>query len=632
MCGIAACFGRGELNEAVLLEALHHRGPDARGAWRTALSGGTRLQLLHTRLKVLDLTEAAAQPMMLRRAAAKNQDLVVVFNGEIYNYRELRAELKNCGHEFRSTGDTEVLLHAYAEWGEGAFARFDGMFALALYDGPRRRLVLARDHAGIKPLYHARTKEGGLLFASEVRAIVRSGQWLGGVDREGVADLLQFGSLQEPRTVWEGIRAFPPGHWGYVRLDEGAPAALQVQPYWLPEAIDLASGSSGADWVEEHDAILRATVAEQLVSDVPLGVYLSGGIDSTLLTELAADAGGRGRISAFTLAGAATENDEAELAASAAKRAGVAHQVVHLTPGNLAVWVRDGLAAMDQPSADGINTYLVSRASRQAGLVVALGGTGADELHGAYGHARTLARLQAALRTAGPLRGAGTRAAAGALRWRRGTVAGERLALLCAAAPISWRMAYERRRYFTPRERAVVWPGGLGVDPRWSPPFTTEPVFFSRGLREQVRLAEVRGYLLNTLLRDADWATMANQQELRVPFLGRRYVECVLRAPEAATAQKGAVKKPRLTALLSAESRRVAELPKRGFVLNYVDLLLGPQREEFAAAAARLNRDLGFAIEVESALGRLTRERSGNYSRRLWSLLALGGYLERFAA
>lgn len=550
--------------------------------------------------------------------------VVLSYNGEIYNYRELRAELAALGHAFRSSGDTEVLLRGYAEWGEAVFAKLDGLFALAIFDAARARLVLARDHAGIKPLYHARTDDGGLLFASEIRAITGSGIWSGGVDPEGVADFLQFGSLQEPRTIWEGIRAFPPGHWGYVRLDEGAPAALQLRPYWLPEQIELSAGAGSSAWREQHDAILRATVGEQLASDVPLGVYLSGGIDSTLLTELAADAGGRGRISAFTLGGAATENDEAQLAAAAATRAGVEHKVVNLGADELTAWVRDGLAAMDQPSADGINTFLVSRASRRAGLVVALGGTGADELHGAYGHAKSLARLHALLGAAGPLRGAAVAAAVGAARLRQGAVAGDRLRALCAEAPSAWRMAYERRRFFTAGQRAELWPAGAEVRPRWFPPFAAENDFLSRGVREQVRLTELRGYLLNTLLRDADWATMANQQELRVPFLGRRYMECVLRAPESATARNGAEKKPRLAALLSPESRRIAHLPKRGFTLNYTGLLLGPLRTEFGDAAATLNRALGFTVDPGVALGALERERSGKYSRRLWALLALG--------
>ena len=645
MCGIAGYFGPGEVNEAGMLALIRHRGPDASGAWRTALPGGTRLQLLHARLKIIDLSEAAAQPMRLRAerpcginrgvaewagekppgGADDGDALVLGFNGEIYNFGELRVQLVAAGHRFRGKGDTEVLLRGYAEWGEGVFGRLDGMFALAIFDGPRRRLVLARDHLGIKPLYHARARDGGLVFASEVRAITGSGLCSHRIDKVAMADYLRFGSCQEPRTIAEGVRALPPGHFATLPLGEGSPAALVARPFWLPERIDIDHGLDEKEWAEQHRACLAETVREQMVSDVPLGVFLSGGIDSTLLMELAA-AAGKERVVAFTLAGKMTEHDEGAVAMESARQAGVHHLLVQLNEEETAVWVRDELAAMDQPSSDGMNTYLVSRAARQKGLVAVLAGTGADELHGVYGHAKTLARLIRAVEAAGPLRVPLAKLAAGALRCSGRAVQADRLAGMLAAVPSTWQVDQEKRRFFTPAQMAKLWPAGAGVGAGWSPPFADRDEFLSCGVREQIRLSEIRGYLLNTLLRDCDWATMANHQELRVPFLGRRYLECVLRAPERTTAARGG-QKPQLTAMLSPAARRLAALPKRGFTMDYAGWLGGPLKAEFIGAAEVLRERAGFSIDASARLAALRETGSQKESRRLWALLALGRYL-----
>ena len=641
MCGIAGYFGTGRLNVAQIIGRLRHRGPDGAGVWGVALTQGTQLQLIHTRLSILDLSDAGAQPMGLvgdvasgpRQAHAmgpKGMDasaslmVVLSFNGEIFNYRELRAELVALGHTFRSSGDTEVLLRGYAEWGGAVFAKLDGIFAVGIYDAAKQRLVLVRDHAGIKPLYFARTHDGGILFASEVRAIASSELWHGDIDRDAVADFLRLGSIQEPRTIWQGIQAFPPGHFGIVELGDGPSAGLSIAPYWLPEAVPVRAADAGA-WGAEHAALLRRTVAEQLASDVPIGVFLSSGVDSTLLLEMAAAEGG-GRVTAFTVGGAATEANEAEIAAENAKRVGVRHTTVCLSETELGQWTLDGLGAMDQPSADGINTYLVSRAARQAGLVVALGGAGADELHGAYGYGRRLSRIAAIAKAAGPLWSPVSGLAVSAMRWRSGAIPAERLRLLLGSVDSIGELVCERRRFFVPSQIRSLWPAaGIGGVRRACGVRNESAA--KLGLREQVRIAEIRGYLLNTLMRDSDWATMANSQELRVPFLGRRYMEFILSAPQAYTADHDGVAKPRLRALLSPEARRLTSLPKRGFVLNYVDLLLGPMREPFIVAARALNQRLEVTVNPETMLKELEVNRSGRYSRRLWALLALGSYL-----
>jgi asparagine synthase (glutamine-hydrolysing) len=629
MCGIAGYLGSQRFDPTPWLGALAHRGPDAQGAWSAPAGDGRTMHFAHTRLKILDLTEAGAQPMVLERGGAT---YALCFNGEIYNYRELRAELAASGWEFRSTGDTEVLLKGYAEWGSGVFAKCDGMFAVAVFDGARRRLVLARDHAGIKPFYVARTKDGGLAFASEVRALVRSGMVGRDLDRAAVADYLRLGSFQEPATVFEAVRAFPAGAHCEISLETGVSLPdtrrLPVARFWAPEAFSTAPAGGARDWAAGHASLLRDTVREQLVSDVPVGVFLSGGLDSTVLIEqLAGD--DRERVTAFTLGGEVTTNDEVDIAARSAANLGVRHTAVRLASGELAGWVGDGLDAMDQPSYDGINTYLVSRASRAAELVVVLSGTGADEMHGAYGHAAQLSRFIKLVSTLGPLGKPVGSLAGEVLGWGRGEVAGERLQEMVAAVPDAWKVLLEKRRFLTPSRIRALWPdcpaGGMPA------PALDLAKLSALDTAAQVTAAEIAGYLRNTLLRDCDWATMASHQELRVPYLGRRYMEFLLAAPAAVKAPGDGLGKPLLASLLSPANRELVSLPKRGFLLNYHELLLGRFREEFAAACAALRDTLGFTVDpgAPGLLAGLPGPDTGKHAVRLWALLALGRFLAR---
>jgi asparagine synthase (glutamine-hydrolysing) len=250
---------------------------------------------------------------------------VIAFNGEIFNYRSLRAGLGGQA-AFNSTGDTEVLLRGLAARGTAFFAELDGMFAVLLYDPRARRLIVARDPLGIKPLYYARTRAGGWIFASEVRAILQSGVWAGGLHAEGVLDYLRFGCLQEPDTLFSGIHAFPAGHFGVISAD--TPERMRTESFWPIEKIMQTpppSGEVGA-W---HADVWRETMNEHLDADVKTGVFLSAGMDSTAILE-AIPKTDRERVTAFTLAGELTSTDEGALAARTASNLGVGHQIVRL--------------------------------------------------------------------------------------------------------------------------------------------------------------------------------------------------------------------------------------------------------------------------------------------------------------
>jgi asparagine synthase (glutamine-hydrolysing) len=643
MCGIAGYFGPGLFDPNPFLMTLAHRGPDAAGVWSSGEIDGNHVYLVHTRLAILDLTDAGNQPMQLRRAteggwqtvpgragAASGHDrsgYAVAYNGEIYNFADLRKELQALGHCFTSTGDTEVLLRGYAEWGRGIFAKLDGIFAVLIYDGPAGRLVAARDHLGIKPLYYARGLDGGLVFASQVRTIAGSGRWKGGVSRTALLDYLRFGSYQEPATVFSGISAVEPGCVAWLELAESSPGLLRSERYWSMAPVSPLANAR--DWKSEHSALLRDTVREQLVADVPVGVFLSGGIDSTLLLEIAAGEA-RDRLTAFTVGGELTTHNETEIAARTAANLGVKHKLVHLTRNAQEEWTRLALLAMDQPSCDGVNTYVVSRASREAGLVVALGGSGADEFHGAYGYAASLSRLSRGFRATGFLAGPSARLAAWIVGLRYGDISKERLELMLAQAATPWRLAQEKRRFFTSTQIASFWPESSQIPHRWQSPLTDELALEALPAETQITLVEACGYLLNTLLRDSDWATMANQQELRVPYLGRRYIELMLAMPTEMLAPKGKVLKPLLAEMISPTNRALVNQPKKGFAINYAELLCGPFRDDFHASCAWLNERLGFRLDASKKLMELQAAPSGKTANRLWAFLALGRYLERF--
>jgi len=609
MCGIAAVLttapegGFGRIATR-LTEALRHRGPDAQAHWSQRVSATTALLLVHTRLAILDLSPAGRQPM--RDPETGN---IIIFNGEIYNFAELRSELvrQDVAYRFCSTGDTEVLLRAYARWGNDMLRKLDGIFAFALFDARRRRLVVARDHLGIKPLYYSRFR-GGCAFSSEVRALPAAGLCGRTLDSSAVTDYLRLGAIAEPATILAEVAAFPAGHYAEISVDH--PSMLEPRRYWDAREALATRGDT-----DRHQAVLNDTVREQMVADVPVGVFLSAGIDSTALATLVAAREGS-RLRAFTIASGAGPQNEAALAAETARHLGLPHTVFTLGDAESHRWVLDGLDAMDQPSSDGINTYLVSRASREQGMVVALAGTGADELHGGYDHFYSLPRLRRWL--ANDL---GRTVAPRILRLAGRKTDGDRLELMLACAPSMSAMLEEKRRFFNPDWIAKYAPDHSSSRPKAKANTGTDD-------QTEITLAELSGYLRNTLLRDSDWATMANAQELRVPYLGRRYVEFMLSLPWSVKKRQSRINKPLLAGLLPLTCRETTRRPKTGFSLDYAGLLLGPHRQEFIDAGKVLNRH-GFRLELGTLLAELESTRATKSAVRLWALLSLGRYIER---
>jgi asparagine synthase (glutamine-hydrolysing) len=616
MCGIYSYIGNENFNSEQILAALHHRGPDSQGTWRATVNS-RQIHLIHTRLAILDLTEAGHQPMV--DEATGN---VLVFNGEIYNYQELREELRTCGVEFLSHTDTEVLLLGYRIWGEQLLERLDGMFAFILFDATQQRLLIARDHIGIKPLYYAQTLGGGIAFASEVRALISSGLIATDWDEQSIYDYLVFGSVQEPRTIRRAIKAFPPAHYTYIDLQQDLVTPLNPCSYW-----NLAEFVGKPQSQITHAQVLQHTIKEQLIADVPVGLFLSAGIDSTALASLLAPVS-NSRLSAFTFNLQDASKDESQLAAVTAQQLNLKHNIANLSQKTLNTWLLDSFAAMDQPSADGTNTYLISRASLENEIVVVLSGCGADELHGGYPHFRSLTNLYKLGQSLGGKNSVFLPWVEKIRSWRKNPIYRERLHLLLQQVDSPPEMVQEIRRYLTSTQISTFAPTFKFNNIKSFDSYKTSNNF-NLDVETQISLSEIQGYLRNTLLRDSDWATMANQQELRVPFLGKRYMETVVGISWSNRRTTKTSKKPLLACHIPSNLQQVVQRQKTGFDLDYSLYLSGALRDCLYTAFTHLNQAHGFQLNPEQVEQDLKMGDPAKQARRYWALTSLGYYLQQ---
>jgi asparagine synthase (glutamine-hydrolysing) len=576
MCGIAGTVrwdGSQALAEdcasvAVMLRHEQHRGPDGEGMYADG-----PVVLGHRRLAIIDLSADGLQPMANETGAIR-----VTFNGEIYNYRELRAELLAEGHVFRSASDTEVLLHGYEQWGiVPLLKRLRGMFAFVLYDARSAAagrdepfFFAARDRLGIKPLYYS-VRDNRLAFASEAKALLRGGLLTGDIDSGALATFLSLGSVSYPRTWLKGIDCLPPGH-----VLMAGRSGICIEEYW-----DLSySGRPGEATMGEllHDAVQR-----HLIADVPAGVFLSGGVDSGAVAAMAAR-GHSAPISTLTITFEEQEFDEAAQARAYAKAFGTDHHEIAVTSRDFSEELPKLLEAMDQPTADGVNTYFVSRAARQLGLKVVLSGLGGDEVFFGYHHYRTLVTRAGAL--GGYLRSSPwvQRLAAqgasfygrlwGAEKWRRFDYRADR----CPQEAVYLLL----RGFFPPHEVCRL----LGTRPSelkavLDDSFAATGVFGANGHVDANRFncIELRRYLHDQLLRDSDVFSMAHSIELRVPLLDNEVVEACCRIPAAEKIASG-INKPKLVEALDHPAiAAAARRPKRGFTFPFAKWMLAQADE-----------------------------------------------------
>ena len=521
MCGINGLFSYqgppvdlGELRRT--RDAMTSRGPDGFGEW---VDDAGRIAFGHRRLAIVDLTEAGAQPMV-----SIDRKIVVTFNGEIYNFPELRADLEERGCVFRSRSDTEVLIHLYRLHGEAMLPMLRGMFAFGLWDSDTRRLLLARDPYGIKPLYYS-DSGGCLRFASSVKALVGGGALSRTPDPAGMAGFYLFGSVPEPWTCYKAIRSVPAG--ASVTADLNGVTAprsyfslgrvyAEAENQAPPTDVEQSFRESALDSVRSH-----------LMADVPVGAFLSAGVDSGALLGLMRDAG-QETVKTVTLAFEAfrgTAQDESPLDSEVARNYGAEHNIRWVGEAEFKGDLPKILAAMDQPSIDGVNSWFVSKATRELGLKVAMSGVGGDELLGGYSTFARLPRIVGALRFVRHLPGREALAAAGlSLARLAGLPAHPKSAGLLTLGPSIPGAYLLQRGVFLPSElnEAMGDPEFATEGLRQLQPVAQITQALPPGIKRdfsKVAILESAFYLRNQLLRDADWAGLAHSLEIRTPLV-----------------------------------------------------------------------------------------------------------------
>lgn len=520
MCGVMACFAAGGVPpEAALqrgLDVMVPRGPDASGAWQ---DGETWLG--HRRLAILDLDARANQPF-----ASSCGRFLTVFNGEIYNFAALRSRLQAGGAVFRTGSDTEVLVELFRAEGAAMLGQLDGMFAFVIWDRRARRAFVARDPYGIKPLYLARTSFG-VLVASQVKALMATGLVSREPDPQGQAGFWMMGSVPEPHTWFRDVRALPAGSCLWI-----ADGRVQEERRWhdIGSAWQSAAPANALTDRELRTHVragVRESVRRHMVADVPIGVFLSGGVDSSVVAALMAEAGGS-TVQGVTVTFdefSGQHEDEAPVAGEVARHYGLAHHVRRVTRSEFMADMPAILRAMDQPSVDGVNSWYASKAVAERGLKVVMSGVGGDELFLGYASFRQLPRLQRrwasvarlpGIMWMGHALGAMQAARIGNARWRHAANWGRSLAG-------AW---WLRRSMAAPEDLPALMGAELASDAMraFSAEATVHAMCGTLASDPTLALAQIESmaYLRNQLLRDSDWASMAHSIELRTPLVDAR--------------------------------------------------------------------------------------------------------------
>ncbi len=631
ICGIVGSEDRPETAECVarMMRAMVHRGPDGEGIF---VASGACIGM--RRLSIIDLP-GGQQPIW-----NEAETLAIVFNGEIYNFRELRHTLQSAGHTFRTSSDTETIVHAYEQWGRDCVQQLHGMFAFAILEMPRgksnppSRIFLARDRMGIKPLYYG-FSEGKFFFASEVRALLSSGCFPRRLSASSVSGYLSFGAVGEPDTLIEGIHSVPPGYSGYVCC-ESVTAKFEGKPYWT---VADATKSLPADSSESPPLRIRAalqdSIRRHLIADVPLGVFLSSGVDSTAVAALASKE--QASIKTFTVAFSEESFSEGADARAAAEYFGTDHSELLLTADEMRLRVDEAVAAFDQPSADGINTYFVSWAARQAGLKVALSGLGSDEIFGGYStfsDTPRLASLMAASRyVPQPLRSTVSKFLYSISNLvDRPDALRKAIAAFRNSSDFSHPYFYTRM-LFAPRDLARLLRnkqnGATELEWRqWLHHAAEETANLDDFT--SVSWLETRSYLVDMLLRDTDTMSMCHSLEVRVPFLDDEVVRAALSCPETAKHKNGMRKPLLIEALGDLLPPGAAQHAKRTFTLPWKFWLRGPLREKVQKGLRNCDPSLAEVIDIEEVKRVWEDFIAGRTSwSRPWSTFVLNEWAKR---
>ncbi|RJF93637.1 asparagine synthase (glutamine-hydrolyzing) [Sphingomonas cavernae] len=631
MCGIAGFFDPSSSSGisamlAAMTDVIAHRGPDDTGAW---IDPAAQLALGHRRLSIIDLSPAGHQPMI---SATKRY--VIVYNGEIYNHSALRAELEAMGAAPRWKGhsDTEVMLAAFERWGvEGALSRFNGMFAFALWDRELRALYLARDRMGEKPLYYGQGK-GAFLFASELKAIAAHPAFEPVVDQAALALFMRHSYVPAPHSIWRGIRKLPAAHYIVVR-DNGASVSDPIC-YWNFTDIAMSGVASPRDdhpgLVDELEALLCNAVAQRMEADVPLGAFLSGGIDSSTIVALMQSVSSR-PVRTFSIGFDDGRFDEAPYARAVAEHLGTDHCEMYVTAGDALAVIPQLPTIWDEPFADPsqIPTYLVSKLTRNH-VTVSLSGDGGDELFAGYARYHRATRVRQSL---------------GHIPLSLRSMVGRSLqdGLLQGMVGAAERVLPQHLRRLAPADRlsklgslfradsngafyrdfmSIGKPTGLlATDAHVESQVDAPPLFTD--LRQQMMYLDTLIYLPDDILAKVDRASMAVSLEARVPFLDHRVVEFAWRLPMSAKVKDGRGKHILRQVLHRHIPEALVDRPKKGFGLPLADWLSGPLSEwaEALLEPHRLREEGFFDADQVSRIWSEHRSGKRRWHFCLWDIL-----------
>lgn len=608
--------------------ALKHRGPDDEGLVEIAVSPTSTVELSlvlgNTRLAILDRSSAGHQPMRDRQSG-----MWLTYNGETYNYRILREEIGDEFGAWESTSDTEVVLRAYQKWGEQSLGKFRGMFALALWDEDLKQLVLARDRFGIKPLYYTVVKGSDathLIFASEVRALLATGLASGTLNEEGVASFLSCGSIQSPLTIIDGITSLKPGEKLTVAVRAGE---FVFESETLSEVDALPSPANRKDAV----AILRNELAQavrvHLESDVPLGVFLSGGMDSSALVALAS-AVSTEPLRTFSIVFDEKSFSESSHARFIADKFQTNHLEIPITEEDLLNELPCALASFDQPTIDGVNSYVISKAVKQAGITVALSGLGGDELFAGYPSFSRAIKAN----SISPLTRSLARAAAslGNFALKR-SVRGRKLSQFVESDMTPTDVYTISRQLFSRSEAEVISRTKLPVLNGDGHSNESEGKT-SVDLINDISRLEMAGYMANTLLRDTDSTSMASSLEVRVPFVDAHLVDYVLRLPgewKVDSSRPGLPKPLLADAISDLLPESFLTRPKMGFTFPFEKWMLGRLQREVGSVLCGKNAVESSGLNyrsTESLWRRFLASPSSVGWTRPWALYALAKWCE----
>lgn len=573
MCGIAGVLNsqgmeREEMAATLrqLSAELKHRGPDDQGIWCNA--SGTA-GIAHVRLSILDLTSGGHQPMH-----TPDGRMHITFNGEIYNFKELRLGLEREGVVFNTQSDTEVLLRLYEKHGPSMLPKLRGMFALAIWDDASQRCFLARDPLGIKPLYYS-LSGGRLAFASELRALQSAGLAGCQLDAEALVRYFQMGSVQEPHTLLSDVHCLEAGH--YLLWENGS---LAKKCYWRVAFPSYEMDAAAA--VQLVREALQESVDAHFVSDVPVGVFLSGGIDSTAVLALSR-AGGHENLDTFSIGVDDAAMDEAGLAERTARLFGTKHHLLRLDAASGQQAFMRFLQTMDQPSVDGLNTYAVSSLAAQHGMKVVLSGLGGDELFGGYKSFDAVPRLHSFNRSVRNVPFVANMAG-WALERNPCSARLRRVGSMLRLMPTVENSYRTFRSIFSLHEARLLAAQYLECSYSSLPDMPNHQIPVSC-IRDAVSKCELTMYMRNQLLRDSDVMSMSHGLELRVPFVDRELFEKVSRVPAHLRLRRG---KQMLLDAVPEVPEWIWNQPKRGFVFPFEKWFGKQWGDEFGEASSKL--------------------------------------------